>query len=366
MKNIIKLAFVLVSFITFSTANAGVLEVTGTAKATYVISSSASTTGVNDEGKGLGIENELAFTGTGELDNGWTWKYQVQLDDTSAGTFVASDDTRLEVSTPYGTVAAYNTEGSLHTKYSHGVAAYAVGTDAGNDGSINYGKSIDSYNNLQYHTPAGLLPFGISAKVAYAPSASSKKMAANDAGDENSASVGNKVTQYQLTAAPIDGLTVGASYLEYGGESGSIQGYEQGGAFAKYTIGQISLGFGKHYVANNISTVTTQSTTASLATSSEAAKTKSFENTAYGIGFKVNDNLSVSYGRETSDAQKRTLDLTAAADTKNNVELSVDAIQAAYTMGGMTISVSMKDIENADYVLNKDEKETLVAVTMAF
>ncbi len=27
-------------------------------------------------------------------------------------------------------------------------------------------------NNVQYHTPAGLLPFGITAKVAYAPNLS--------------------------------------------------------------------------------------------------------------------------------------------------------------------------------------------------
>lgn len=366
MKNIIKLAFVLISFVAFSSANAGVLEVTGTAKATYVISGSDSQTGVNNEGKGLGIENELAFTGKGELDNGWAWTYQVQLDDTTAKTFTALDDTRLELTTPYGTIAAYNTEGSLSTKYSHGVAAYAVGTDAGNSGSMNYGTNIDSYNNLQYHTPAGLLPFGIAAKVAIAPSASAAKMAANDAGDENTASVGTKVTQYQLTAAPIDGLSVGASYSERTGESGAIQGYEQGGYFAKYAIGQISVGYGKHYVANNISTQTTQATTDSLAEATDAAKTKHFENTAYGIGFKVNDNLSVSYGKETSDAAKRTLAAASRTSTKNNVELEVDAIQAAYTMGGMTISVSMKDIENADYVLNKDEKETLLAVSMAF
>ena len=31
-------------------------------------------------GKTLGISNELDFTASGELDNGYTWKYQVQLD----------------------------------------------------------------------------------------------------------------------------------------------------------------------------------------------------------------------------------------------------------------------------------------------
>jgi hypothetical protein len=366
MKNIIKLAFVLVSFVAFSSANAGVLEVTGTAKATYVISGSDSTSAGNNEGKGIGITNELAFTGSGELDNGWTWKYQVELDDTTANTFTATDDTRLELTTPYGTVAAYNTEGSLSTKYSFSAAAYGVGSDNGNGGSINYGTNIDSYNNLQYHTPAGLLPFGIAAKVAVAPSASSAKVSGNSAGDENSASVGSKVTQYQVTAAPIDGLSIGASYSERSGESGSIQGFEQGGYFAKYSIGQFTAGYGKHYVANNISTVTDQATTDSLSEAADAAKTKSFENSAYSLGFKVNDDLTISYENEKSTAHKRTLVLGSAADTKNDVELSIDTIQAAYTMGGMTVSVAMKDIENADYVLAKDEKETLIAVSMAF
>jgi hypothetical protein len=53
-------------------------------------------------------------------------------------------------------------------------------------------------------------------------------------------------------------------------------------------------------------------------------------------------------------------------DSKASVELEVTTLQAAYTMGGMTLSVSMKDIENQDYVLAKDMKETLVAVAMAF
>ena len=35
-------------------------------------------------------------------------------------------------------------------------------------------------------------------------------------------------------------------------------------------------------------------------------------------------------------------------------------------MGGMTLSLSAKDIENADYALGKDEKETLFVVSMAF
>lgn len=364
MKNILKAIVVLFSVIAFSSANAGVLEVTGTAKATYVIGASDSTTAQNNEGKGLGITNELAFTGTGELDNGWTWKYQVELDDTTANTFTATDDTRLELTTPYGTIAVYNTEGGLNTKYGYSAAAYAAGTDAGNSGNMQYGTDINSYNNFQYHTPAGLLPFGISGKVAYSPSSDAGKNSGNSAGAENAATDGQSVAQYQVTATPIDGLTVGASYLNKDGESG-VRGYEQGGAYAKYTIGSVTVGYGEHYVQNN-GTDTSMDTSTDVSTAALASTVKSFENKMMSIGFAINDNLSVSYDNQKSDAQKRTVVATSRTHTKANVELDVTTLQAAYTMGGMTLSISQKDIENADYVLNKDEKETLFAVSMAF
>ena len=67
MKNIIKTLIVMLTSITFiGSAYAGSLGVSGTAKATYNIN-----TGVN-KGKGLGITNELNFTASGELDNGYT------------------------------------------------------------------------------------------------------------------------------------------------------------------------------------------------------------------------------------------------------------------------------------------------------
>ena len=76
MKNIIKtLVVMLTSISLFGSANAGELTVNGTAKATYNILS-----GKTNTGKGLGITNELNFTASGELDNGYTWSYSMELD----------------------------------------------------------------------------------------------------------------------------------------------------------------------------------------------------------------------------------------------------------------------------------------------
>jgi hypothetical protein len=363
MKNIIKTLIVLASVVTFSSANAGVLEVTGTAKATYNISSSESGTASNDAGKGVGITNELAFTGTGELDNGYTWKYQVELDDDTSGS-TTSDDTRLELTTPYGAVAAYNTEGSLNTKYTFSAAAYGAGTDNGATGGMTYGSSIDAYNNLQYHTPAGLLPYSIQGKVAYAPSADKGKNSGNSAGAQDALADGTKVTQYQLTASPIDGLNLFASYMEKSGELGTAQGYESGGLQAKYAWNAFTIGYGESYLSNPISNEITSAVGTELNTAALLAQIKEFKNDAISIGFKVNDNLSLSYEEEKSVAGKTTLAVTG--NTENDVTLSVNTIQAAYSMGGMTLSLSSKDIENQNYALGKDAKETLVVVAMSF
>ena len=94
--------------------------------------------------------------------------------------------------------------------------------------------------------------------------------------------------------APIDGLTVSASYYEFD-EMGSADGRQkqEGGSYgANYTIGQFSVGYGEtiHAPAQRM-----QSTAAG------AASTQHTENSAYSLGFAVNENLSVSWTEESSE-----------------------------------------------------------------
>ena len=46
--------------------------------------------------------------------------------------------------------------------------------------------------------------------------------------------------------------------------------------------------------------------------------------------------------------------------------MEATGIQAAYTMGGMTLAIAMNDFENAQYTQNKDIKDTVFSVAMAF
>ena len=90
-------------------------------------------------------------------------------------------------------------------------------------------------------------------------------------------------------------------------------------------------------------------------------------NTSMGLGYAVNDQLSVSYTKEESDATfTGATNTLGGASVTPNVELDITSIQAAYTMGGMTIALSMDDIANAQYIENRDLKETMLTVALAF
>jgi len=357
MKNIIKSLIVMFSSISlFASANAGELSVSGTAKATYNIQS-----GKTNADNGLGVTNELNFTASGELDNGYTWSYSMELDPNAVATDNAgaqNDDTKLTLTTPMGTVGVFVSEGGLDLEDAASQSVYSRPTDSGDPSGTSDNYTIDGYNNIQYHTPADLLPFGITAKIAYATDLGGAAGASgDDAGSvqtNTDTTNGTNATEYQVKAAPIDGLTIGASFFEFGGQSGeqkNDQNAESGAYYATYATGPVSIGYSKahkamHLIDNHDGAGT--GTTGAV---------EDYDQTNYSIAFAASDDLSVSYERETSEANK--LDDTS-------VEQESSAVQIAYTMGGMTLAVSHASHDNNAYVTGDNTDQTLLAVTMAF
>jgi outer membrane protein OmpU len=80
----------------------------------------------------------------------------------------------------------------------------------------------------------------------------------------------------------------------------------------------------------------------------------SYENTAYGVSFAVNDNLTVSFNHVESDKQ-------GDAD-----DASANAFQAAYTMGGATFAISETQADNIAYVATDDKDTTTISMSLAF
>lgn len=349
MKKITKLFLVIISAASLNvSAFAGDLNVTGSVKSTVTQGD-----GTGLYSKGLGISNELAFNANGEVTSGYTWKWQMELDGASTG----NDDTRLELTTPtMGTVAMYISEGDLSSKLGYGIGAVGVGSDYANTystatGNNIWGKNISAYNNLQYHTPADLLPYDISVKFGFSPNLSnSQGSSAKAKGSAETRAEGDDVMQTKITASPIDGLSVGGDYMSYDGSSSAVYEKSSGGLFAKYTVGAFTLG-----------AAGTRHET--LKTSAQTTGGVNYESEMYGVQFAVNDALSLSVSRENFD-QITSRILEGFENT--TVQMQSDHVQAAYVIGGATLGIAMVETTDVDFVKSKDAKMTTFSVALAF
>jgi hypothetical protein len=103
-------------------------------------------------------------------------------------------------------------------------------------------------------------------------------------------------------------------------------------------------------------TASAQSNTGALEGNPNAVR--QYKNTKASVAYNVNDNLSVSYEQEKSNRE------LIVQTTENDIK--AQAVQAAYTMGGMTLSVSVGSTDNVGYALDNDVTQTLFAMSMAF
>jgi hypothetical protein len=349
MKNISKLlAGILFSALVIAPSQAGELAVSGGATATYATNGDDSSAGKN-----LGISNEIDFTASGELDNGFTWKYQVQLD----GVSTANDDTRLELGTDMGTIGFYVSEGGMSAEL-HGVGAMGPGFDYISPTTFTTGYDVDGYSNIQYHTPSGLLPLGLTAKIGYVPNMSATTALSAKESDTTivSEAVGRNLTQLQVAASPVDGLSIKGDVAQTSNETGTSGsgGTEEGisaNIHAAYTMGPVSVG----YVHGG----------AQPALASGATVT--YENEFIGIQFDVNDAISVSYNIDESKKMTRnSIAATAAGSTTTDVIMEQKSIQLAYTTGGATIGVTQVEVDNSDYTDSKKESQTVLSLGISF
>lgn len=347
MKKITKIIFgIFLASLLSTSIQAGELTVTGGVNATITSGGADGASGHN-----VGVSNELAFAATGELDNGWKWNYQTELD----GTSTATDDVMLTIVTPQGTIGFFSHEGDLSTE-APSVGALGSGQDYKSPMTFNNGYEISGYGNVQYHTPAGLLPFGAQVKVGYAPNMantavqSAKEFTAKTASE----ATGRNLTQVQVSLAPIDGLTVKGDYATTGGETGVVGSTEEGSS------GYINLAYAYGPVKLGYSTGAYQPAIAS-------GELTYYENTFYGVSFAVNEATTISYNRDKSEKNARAAVAAGASrGTKTVTSAEQDTWQIAYTMGGMTVGYSMADVSNSDYAPGKNETLNILSIAMSF
>ena len=346
MNKLTKLLFSVISSVMIITsASAGELSISGSAKATYTVLGNTGTTGTHGLGRGLGIANEFTLSASGETDNGITWSYAQDIDGATV-----QDDASMSLGTDYGTFKVCISECGLSTKYAFDNSAYGVGSDTGYGGgstssgasanTMQYGANINSYNNVQYHAPADLLPFGMTFKYAVTPGGASGT--ANDSVHSvaDRKSTPGDMTQMAATVTPIDGFTISASYYDFDelGTKNSKQTAEGGSLAGNYSYGNLSLGYGQ---TRHVPTLRTGQ-------SKTAAHVKGYENEAYSIGWAVNDSLSVSFTNEESTRIKA-FDNAAGVRQDSNTTMEIDTIDLSYTVGGATIGLSQSETSLDSY-----------------
>jgi len=309
-------------------ANAGELTVTGNSSASYVTKSNDGTaqTAV-DTGNPMGMDTRITFSGSGELDNGFTTSVYV-TDEINGGTGMYSGEVALGMG-DLGTISLNQGGGNVGADAidDETPRAYEEADDKISTAFRNLANPQGSANMIKYTNTLGMVNLNLGFRTG--------------GGSNNGVGVtgGNSENVYTgaLTSSPIDGLTVGAGYSNVEKDTGKDdEGYA---GFAKYAFGSVTVGAQRN--------VTTSGTAASAA-----------EGNQVSIAFNVNENLAISY----SDGSIDHFGTGANAD----VEEDFNAINISYTMGGMTIAAQRAEADNAAGTLNADEEATEIVLSLAF
>ena len=332
-------------------ANAIEMSVNGNTSVSYNTQSAdtVATGGTYNGGSAIGVDTGISFTGSGELENGFTVKTFAALDDGRANTLSSSQLTLGMGS--LGTVVFAQQFGSAANGIDHmspRVKEEAF-DNAGQSVLQNFGRSTAegtvTYKSNTFDVGSGM---GVSFGVDYDPKA-------NIASDDHDAVSASATTQgsgmgYVVKLTSDLGGTVGAGVEEIKGQAGYADTQNMT-AYALYSMGPVSLGYQVYEMQNGA-----VNNTVGVGTSAD------YTGDAYSIAFNVNESLSIGYEviNETQEAASATL----AGDRE------IDSITAAYTTGGMSVAIQQTSTEN--YAMantaatEKDIENTQITLSFAF
>ena len=286
-----------------TSAFAGALSVSGGASITF------SGKDKGTAGNGFSMSDSITFSGSGEMDNGWVVTVSYELDDneTSTGNM---DSRSVKIDTNgMGTVTFAGHGGSsamgavddvMPTAYGESWDIVSGTMDTGGKTGTNIYNSIGSAgSNNMFHYSSGDLVDGFKVTASYTPSGTGEVESSTDIAVEYTG---------------VEGLTVGLAQGE-NNASGGTSNTDNSTMYVKYAYGPVTVG----YQESDID-------------SSTATADDDFE--AMGITYQVNDDLTIGYTESTYNAGSE------ATDQENS------NLSAAYTMGGMTLSVAFAEEKN--------------------
>jgi len=313
-------------------AHAGEMSISGSAEATYT-SNSGSDAGGNAggmSGNPFGLSHDIDITGSGELDNGWTYKVNTDF----AGQDMGADSTILTMdmgslgtvgidqgSGKFGIGTLENDVPTAYEEADHSVGTLAHGIDANGVA----GNAVGYSNTFS----------GVGVSIEYLADTGA---AVTQAGGVSGTSSGSDFN-YALTYAMDNGMT-----LAYGASDTELT-YEAAGdteehvASVNYVMGAVSMGV-------------SMSEQKSLGTLSQ-------QNTHYGIAFNVNDSLSISYS--VNNAENKNIGNAGATSEEEN-----KGVMAAYSIGGASARLALNSADNVGGKSAVTAKNMEISLALAF
>ena len=297
-----------------SSAFAGALDVTGTAGITYVGNSSTD----NGDNK-LEQKTTISFTGSADLDNGFTVSYYNNV----SGSAMTAGNQHFDVD--MGDMGKLRFAGA-GTSGNGAVGMWDDKTPAANEESwdIKGGGgetgpvSQQTGNDSFIYTNSSAVD-GVTVVLNYKPSESGADDSTTGAG---------------IAFTGIEGLNVGVATED---NNTSTATTENTVFYATYAMDAFTIGF----QANESDSATANSDT-------------EFE--AWGVSYAVSEDISISYGSSTVEYE--------SGASKSDQE--ADAIGVSWTNGSMSVTASRHDIANVKGTATDDRDVTEVNLTFAF
>ena len=278
-----------------------------------------------DSGKGFSMGNQLTFSGSGELDNGLNVSVSFVIDEFDGDTTSVEGPADGSIFDAHSVTVSSDALGTLVFSGEGGSSAQsALDTTAAGDiwdtfdgatGTTVF-TSTTSNNSLLYTLPSMGVD-GLSVSASYVPQASGAASS----------------LAYAATYTGVEGLSVSYGVGEQ--ETSSTAQGDTTTMKASYAYGPVTVA----YSNNNHQTETTS---------------KDQETTSYLVSYTVSDAISVSYGTESIDEEGDALD----------AEFSKIAV--SYTSGGMTVSASSRDAENALHGTGTTEDKEYWSLGLSF
>ncbi len=319
-------------------AQAAEMSVSGEAQAVFTTAQGNENATEAGNGKGIGVDTDLAFSASGELDNGWTVSVSHVLD-TDAD--VTNSSTQLAVGMGSLGTLQFNDVGGASTNGIDDVLPFAYeepwdSTSGTSEFNI-FGSQLNK-GSFTYKAPAiELMGATISATYDYDPQASVAAPIASAVGTDGPSGHGGTIA-----IAHESGVTIGGGFTDIG-NTDDIVGESGYTGYIKYANGPLTVGYQEFY--HNVAI-------------DSNAESPDSDGDGFAIAYSAGD-MSFSYS--VQNEQTNSISNTAALE-----EEEMQAVQAAYTMGGMTVAASLFESDNVEGVSAVKYEETEISVSFAF